>query len=640
MQKKLSFLFILASLFSFTVTYSQAPVPTRQDSLFALRLYSVANDDRIDPKEAMKIYDTLISFSTRKNFTRGIVWSYREQARLFARNGQLEKATSCLDRAIEAAIKGPEKIELTMIYFYSSAFHNEYSLHDRAFIDATKAVESAIKINKNALTGKCYSQLARCYFQKGDYPNAISYHEKAIGLIRKTSNVKELRESLLSLSGVNIAAGNFSKALSQLKEVEKGNPTVPVESQKLPEMYGNMGYCYRSMGKMDLAIDYYLKTLDVIKQRGVDKGMLVTEVVVKNSLGDIYLDQGKYDLAEQYYNEALQKAKVANTPEEFKTVYGNLGRLAFLKKEYKKAYELQEKQNLYADSVMNKEKMKALESLSVKFQTKEIKDKNKLLEKSNALQKAYLAQEKTRKNIILYSSLGIFIFLITGIIWLYNYYRQKNIINANKNKELKQKLLITQMNPHFIFNSIDNIQGLIYNKQDKEAVSYLTKFSKLTRQILENSNENYILLSEELEMIENYIVIQQLLYNNKFDFRIEVEEAIDRESILLPPMLTQPFIENAIKHGLSNTTEKGMIDIRFYLKESKLFFEVIDNGVGFDATKKVENHKSLAMTITKERLVSYTKNHDFVVQTDNIVDEHQQVSGAKVSFEIPYIYEN
>ncbi len=242
---------------------------------------------------------------------------------------------------------------------------------------------------------------------------------------------------------------------------------------------------------------------------------------------------------------------------------------------------------------------------------------------------------------------SIMLFLVFGLIFLVviyqNYFskmKQKQIISTLEKQALNQKLLLTQMNPHFIFNSIDNIQGLIYNNQNPEAINYLTKFSKLTRQILENSNENYISLSEEIEMIENYLVIQQLLYNNKFSFKIDVDDTIDTEIILLPPMLTQPFIENAIKHGLKNKLEMGKIEICFYLQNNKLFFEVSDNGNGFDIIKKTSNHKSLAMTITKERLISYTKNEHFVIQTNDILDSNQKIVGAKIKFEIPYIYEN
>ena len=205
---------------------------------------------------------------------------------------------------------------------------------------------------------------------------------------------------------------------------------------------------------------------------------------------------------------------------------------------------------------------------------------------------------------------------------------------------MKQKLLITQMNPHFIFNSVQNIRSLINNKQNDEAVDYLGKFSRLTRQILENSNENYISLKEEAEMIENYLSIQQLLYENKFTYEVTIDDDIDVESIFLPPMLAQPFIENAIKHGLSNTLQNGRISVHFYLTGNKLFFEVTDNGKGFDTQAKAGNHKSLAMTITRERLVTYTNNKDFAVQTANLVAPDGAVSGAKVVFEVPFIYEN
>ena len=120
---------------------------------------------------------------------------------------------------------------------------------------------------------------------------------------------------------------------------------------------------------------------------------------------------------------------------------------------------------------------------------------------------------------------------------------------------------------------------------------------------------------------------------------MDVADAIDVEIILLPPMLTQPFIENAIKHGLKNKTEKGFIAIRFYLQESKLFFEITDNGMGFNSDEKTTVNKSLAMKITKERLMNISKNRLFEVLTQNITDDNK-VIGAKVYFEIPYIYEN
>lgn len=170
-------------------------------------------------------------------------------------------------------------------------------------------------------------------------------------------------------------------------------------------------------------------------------------------------------------------------------------------------------------------------------------------------------------------------------------------------------------------------------------MDYLGKFSKLTRQVLENSDEDYISLSDEVSLINNYLALQQLS-GHAFVFTVSVDDALEPESILLPPMLTQPFIENAIKHGVNSRAEGGRIDVRFYSHENKLFFEVTDNGNGFEANKKQHRHKSMSMGITRERLAHYAKNRDIAIKVDNLKDQGQNTIGAKVGFEIPYIYEN
>ncbi|AZA92783.1 hypothetical protein EG343_20400 [Chryseobacterium nakagawai] len=114
----------------------------------------------------------------------------------------------------------------------------------------------------------------------------------------------------------------------------------------------------------------------------------------------------------------------------------------------------------------------------------------------------------------------------------------------------------------------------------------------------------------------------------------------DTESYFIPPMLTQPFIENAIKHGIRNKDEKGVIEIVFSFDQEKLIFKIADNGLGFNDEKKQSGHKSMAMKITKERLLNYTQNKDFEVISENKVDAEGNIKGAKIIFEIPYIHEN
>lgn len=233
-----------------------------------------------------------------------------------------------------------------------------------------------------------------------------------------------------------------------------------------------------------------------------------------------------------------------------------------------------------------------------------------------------------------------FIALLVMIGFGFTWFNLRKVKMENKQLLTEQKLKRSQMNPHFIFNSIQNVRSLIHGKKEEEAVEYLNKFSKLTRQVLESSNENYISLTEEIEMLQHYLSIQQLLYSNSFDFSISTTENIDSDAYFLPPMLAQPFVENAIKHGLAGKKQGGFITVKFHLKDKRLIFEVRDNGSGFSASKQTENHKSMAMDITKERLSHYSKYKTFRFQAEDIKNESQQVTGARVLFEVPYIYEN
>lgn len=162
------------------------------------------------------------------------------------------------------------------------------------------------------------------------------------------------------------------------------------------------------------------------------------------------------------------------------------------------------------------------------------------------------ANEKNnlRKNIWLIVFGSILIVLCISSFFLYKNFKQKSIINNQKNNLLKQKLLVSQMNPHFIFNSLNAIQNYIFKQDSLKAGNYLTQFSELIRMILDYSRKDYISVESEVKLLTNYLELQKLRFESKFDFDIIVDEKIDRESIHIPPMLAQPFIENAIEHGI------------------------------------------------------------------------------------------
>ena len=244
------------------------------------------------------------------------------------------------------------------------------------------------------------------------------------------------------------------------------------------------------------------------------------------------------------------------------------------------------------------------------------------------------------------------IFLVIAILLLavfFNYrksQRRKALFEEDKRKVLLSELhaLRSQMNPHFIFNTLSSIQSFITKSDSREAVSYLSKFSKLMRGTLENTQKQKIPIKDEIETLELYMDLEKLRLNNKFDYQIITDEELDVQFEEIPPMLIQPYVENAIWHGISHKASKGTIKICFVLAtENLLKCEIIDDGVGREKAIEIKNsqrhqekNKSLGMSITKDRLKIINSLKDSKLSI-NIVDLKAQntSTGTKIELFIP-----
>jgi len=210
--------------------------------------------------------------------------------------------------------------------------------------------------------------------------------------------------------------------------------------------------------------------------------------------------------------------------------------------------------------------------------------------------------------------------LLIGIT-LFLYYKLRiNRIKTNyKLKEELRKLeksaLQAQMNPHFIFNCLNSIQAFIMDNEKEQAMEYLGSFAQLIRSNLNASIESQISLSEEVRILENYLKLEQLRLEHRFEYSINIESAIDREALQLPPMLIQPFVENAVIHGMKNIISHGIIGLTFTLKNDQLHVTVKDNGGKLHKPKSNE-HKSVGIDITKKRLAHINQTSRSQVNVD------------------------
>lgn len=211
--------------------------------------------------------------------------------------------------------------------------------------------------------------------------------------------------------------------------------------------------------------------------------------------------------------------------------------------------------------------------------------------------------------------------------------------------QVEMKALRAQMNPHFIFNSLNSINKYIWANDQRAASEYLTRFSKLIRLILENSRHQAISLDKDLEALELYMQMERLRFEQQFVFSIELGDDLETEGIRIPPLLLQPFVENSIWHGLMPKETSGKITVRIEVKGDNLYCMIEDNGVGRQRAmeikaKKIGNHNSLGMKVTMDRIdmLNHQKNRQSNILFTDLKDENGKAAGTRVELYIPLEY--
>ncbi len=246
----------------------------------------------------------------------------------------------------------------------------------------------------------------------------------------------------------------------------------------------------------------------------------------------------------------------------------------------------------------------------------------------------------------------VYALLFAGLVYAYIRYRTNKIrmqheiiVEKHKATELEMQALRAQMNPHFIFNSLTSINRFILKNNKTEASEYLTKFSKLVRMILQNSQAPLIPLESELEALELYLELEALRFDHHFEYDIIIEKDLDVSSLKMPPLIIQPYAENAIRHGLMQKEETGHLDIELFQQGDTLYCKITDDGIGRKKAaelkrKSASKHKSMGMEITADRIVRLQNlnGNNSPVTINDLVNADGSAAGTEVIIKLPVIY--
>jgi hypothetical protein len=399
----------------------------------------------------------------------------------------------------------------------------------------------------------------------------------------------------------NYHTDSFLLYLKELKSIS-GNTNDPVQLRFTNEHTANY---YTITKQYDSAISYYKLVKDYDRQSLLADPQKTsaaknTYITISNLI-DLYVQTSQFPKSEQLIKEADQLEKDHSDKISFyeKAMFKQSKmHYCFARGRTFEAQKLSDELVELKDNILKNSGIQATEEMMTIYQL-QVKDRS-----INTLNRTIDdTTQRLERNRMLLLIIGLLSILAVSWIFLLYFIQKQRKQNQEREKILlQQQLLRTQMEPHFIFNTLSALQSFIRFDEKEKSIKYLSQFSKLLRSSLELSRQSYVPLNEELETIENYLSLQQMRFEYSFDYEISTPQT-DTVSLLIPPMLIQPFVENAIIHGMNRQSGKGKILLEISYKEDELLVKIIDNGNNYGkAPKADESHRSLSGTIAKERL--------------------------------------
>ncbi|WP_300689125.1 histidine kinase [Chryseobacterium sp.] len=506
----------------------------------------------------------------------------------------------------------------------------------------TKKLQKAIDNQDEPAQAGSYYNIGETFFNSGNFSKSEEYYTKAKKLYEKLNDkfniekaTRRLAQSQEKQNKISPAISNYSTAAqmgySKKSKAVNSNDVArlssPAPEVKAEAIQNNINLSTKESEQAGLA-ESYSQLADVnIQQKDVSKAEMNLNnaykiskkeapqqaLAINQKLADLYVENRNFDKAIEAKKKVLKEDFVKensqekvnqiqeladiyikkNDPQEAVTLLKNAYGIALEKGHTLEAQRSVKKlDSLYAISGNTNASVQLYRDFLGKLPNLVSKDRslvdNKVLEDTEQ-RISQLEKEKElkdelirKKNVFNYGLIGALIILTGLIIFIFRTLKKVQI----KNKKIALQSLRREMNPHFIFNSLNSVNHFIATNNELEANQYLTKFSKLMRGVMENSADDFIPFQQELDLLQNYLALEKTRFADKFDYEIEVDENLNLQSQQIPGMLIQPFLENAIWHGLRYRTEKGLLKLSFEKDKQSLKIVVEDNGIGIEESKK------------------------------------------------------
>ena len=478
--------------------------------------------------------------------------------------------------------------QLTTLYEGLGDTYSAIKKYDAAINSYKKGLEVAQKHLIAPKTTDLNSKIAQTYSASGKPEKAQDYFENSLSLASKENKKRAIQEKVTVADFQNSNRG-YEAEIQLRKEVLKDVEAIerdslitnesPITSQKQNYKIGN---AYFMKGDFTNAIPYLEKS---IKEADRKEDLIVKKDATKK-LSDLYEDSGDY-------------VKALATYRDYTEIVDEL----YIKKEQ----EISQAARFSRDIASKQNRITSLET-------------DRQLSQSEY---QLTTEQNKRQKLIIYSLITGLILLLVTAYFMYKFIKQQKFAN----NLLALKSLRSQMNPHFIFNALNSVNSFIASNDERTANKYLSDFSQLMRSVLENSDEDFIPLKKEIELLELYTKLEHFRFKEKFDYTIIIDENVKVDEFMIPPMLLQPYVENAVWHGLRYKSEKGQLSIHISSKkEDEITITIMDDGIGRNMSMKLKTdhqkkQNSKGMGNIKKRVAIL--NEMYKDKVDVFVDDFQ-----------------
>ncbi len=554
-----------------------------------------------------------------------------------------------------------------------------------------EALEISQEINYTSGLGYSYNALATYNLMKGDIDEALKAALKAKNILLEINDVDNLTFNNNLLARLYVRNQQPKKALEMhlaTLELIKNKPS----SDQKGGFYYYAAQAYERLDSLDQAQALYKKAYSISKDAGFNLG----KVLASTAIGNLYNNRKEFKKAIPVLTESLQFHKandqsynIALTQYALAHSYGSIGNYKEALKLNSEAITILKKQNRkidlrnafknqityqnrlgdlkgenkalknyhkIKDSIFSEEKVKVIEELKTKYETEKI-----IAQKNTAEAQVALAKAESDRNRIYFIAalLATLLLLLAGLLYFTRLRAkkkaelitlelretQKRLALEKQYRDSELKALKAQLNPHFIFNALNSIQEYIILNEKNLASDYLGKFADLMRRYLQYSNAGYITLQQEIESLRMYLDLEALRFGDDFQFQVQLDKSLNPELLQIPTMLIQPYVENALKHGLLHKERDKKLHISFTQNTTQtITCSITDNGVGREASTKIKSQvkilqPSFSSQANESRLNLLKQREDVQIGVEirDLTDTQGRASGTQVILDIPIL---